>query len=64
VNPLAQPLVDVLYQLREANARAEAHRLVAQVATNALRELTLERDRLRDAHHRLVDEYRNLRRAA
>lgn len=39
----------------------DAYRLVAQQAIHALHDLARERDRLRAAHDRLIDEYRTLR---
>lgn len=40
---------------------AQAYRLLAQQAIQALHDLTVDHDRLRRAHYRLLDEYRNLR---
>jgi hypothetical protein len=45
----------------EVEAERDSYRELACQAIHALRERTLERDREKAAHHRLLDEYRHLR---
>jgi hypothetical protein len=47
--------------LVEALREAQSYRELAQAAMHALHELRGERDYLRDARERLLDEYRRLR---
>jgi hypothetical protein len=61
-------IAHVIADLLAAEARiasfvddVETYRALAQQAIHALHGLTVERDRLRDQHHRLRDEYRALR---
>ena len=67
---LAELLVEVLWRLRdEQDRRAELaaerdhYRLLAQAFGDALHDLTVEHDRHREQHRRLLDEYRHLREA-
>lgn len=53
----------VLYEERLASLEADvlSYRMLAQEAIHALHHLTVSHDRLRESHHRLIDEYRALR---
>jgi hypothetical protein len=48
-------------RVAEVEAQRNSYRELARQAIHELRNLTVERDRFRAAHHRLLNEYRHLR---
>jgi hypothetical protein len=48
-------------QIVRSEAKARIYRELAQAGIHQLHDLRLEHDRLREQHHRLIDEYRALR---
>lgn len=60
-----EDLVDSEAELRDAlivtTADRDAYRILSHQAIHALHDLTRQRDRLREQHARLLDEYRSLR---
>lgn len=61
VEILALDLASAEEQIVRRDADVEIYRLLAQSAIHRLHELTLQHDRLRDSHVRLINEYRTLR---
>jgi hypothetical protein len=48
-------------RILELEAERDSYRELARQAIHALRDLTVERDRIRAAYHRLLDECRHAR---
>ena len=54
-------ITDLADENAALRADVVAHQMLGQQAIHALHDLTVERDRLRQQLHRLIDEYRRLR---
>lgn len=60
-NPLAEPLVTVLHDLRDAKREALWIRAWFRAALDLLHEQHVEIELLREAQHRLLAEFREVR---
>jgi hypothetical protein len=58
---LALDLVISYQRISELNDRLTTVRLMAQLGIHQLHEMTLKHERLKEAHYRLIEEYRELR---
>jgi chromosome segregation ATPase len=58
---LAQEIVEKSERIASLEADVVAYRELSQQGMHALHALTAQLDRLRQQHHRLLDEYRSLR---
>jgi hypothetical protein len=58
---LADSEAALLERVASLESDVVAYRSLALAALDALHDLTVQRDRLREQHHRLLDEYRRLR---
>lgn len=54
-------IVQLTHDVRATAVDRDAYRLLAATAIGELRKLTLQHDRLRARHQRLLDEYRAMR---
>lgn len=61
IETLADAEAELIDRVVDLMIERDACRLLEQQAIHALHALTVERDRLRASHHRLIDEYRHLR---
>ena len=61
IEELADAEALLLERVASLEADVQSYRLLAQEAIHALHDLARERDRLRERHHRLLNEYRALR---
>ena len=61
IEELADSEAALLERLASVAAERDVYRLLGLEAVSAVHHLTIERDRLRASHHRLLDEYRALR---
>jgi hypothetical protein len=61
IEMLAHSEADLLERVRRLEADKVTYRELAQAGIQALHQLTIERNRWRAQHRRLVEEYRQLR---
>jgi hypothetical protein len=61
IEVLAEDEASLRERVASLTADVAVYRELAQAGMSALHDLTVERDRLREQHHRLIDEFRALR---